>query len=436
MSHGSEVCARLLQFVAEGSIAEEEVRQILSHRVGHAQYGADGPGRVQYVGPEGVYLTLVYGKRELKRIDVGTALPTEVLDGIMADVEAELGPPSWIVRRGVVFSAVPTDGAWRYGGLFQLVPPPPNAPRPPFLIGDHPLVLEVRVRRSANFMTMNLRTARELNKVSLLLGLILRHGLTLPPRSARRHWVYLVDQEQPELKLHSEFLQVGYNIDEFQLEAQGFSDGLPDCPIIHSDAYYKLQGIVPGDPLAVPDLASSYLDRYFALDPLAQHRFLRACYWWNRANEAWAISHSMSWTGLVQAVEVLIDSPRGTATCPTCGLRRGPGPTRQFMEFVEQFAPGIDEKTRRDFYDTRSQLDHGGPILLADEEEALSPGLHPSAVDEMHAQDALRNAVRAVLLNFLMGDQTSKYIGLPPKSGTMFMRSVQLGSGAGGATAQ
>ena len=48
-----------------------------------------------------------------------------------------------IVRRSLL-SHTPLTGWFRYVDLFQLMPAPLGAPRPPSPMGDHPLILELR----------------------------------------------------------------------------------------------------------------------------------------------------------------------------------------------------------------------------------------------------------------------------------------------------
>jgi hypothetical protein len=84
------------------------------------------------------------------------------------------------VTRQVIFSPVPTDASWRYDERFQIAPVPSHAPRPITVIGDHPLLLEMRVKRSENFRLTNLSVRRELVTFTLLLNLLTRFGVERP----------------------------------------------------------------------------------------------------------------------------------------------------------------------------------------------------------------------------------------------------------------
>ena len=48
------------------------------------------------------------------------------------------------IIRTSLLSHTPLTGWYRYADLFQLIPAPPEAPRPQSSMGDHPLILELR----------------------------------------------------------------------------------------------------------------------------------------------------------------------------------------------------------------------------------------------------------------------------------------------------
>jgi hypothetical protein len=71
---------------------------------------------------------------------------------------------------------------------------------------------------------------------------------------------------------------------------------------------------------------------------------------------------------LVSAIEALMPPPKAAEKCPECNRSTGPGPTRQFVDFVEASIPGsgISKNDRRRFYQIRSALTHGGKLLAVD----------------------------------------------------------------------
>src|ERR1039457_4966889 len=74
--------------------------------------------------------------------------------------------------------------------------------------------------------------------------------------------------------------------------------------------------------------------------------------------------------------ECLMPPPKAGAVCETCHRTIGKGPTQQFREFVEQFAPGTgplgsERKPVQRLYEIRSKLVHGGGLLITDREQLL-----------------------------------------------------------------
>lgn len=48
-----------------------------------------------------------------------------------------------LVRR-LILSRSPLKGFYRFGDVFQLTPAPESWPRPPYIMGDYPLILELQ----------------------------------------------------------------------------------------------------------------------------------------------------------------------------------------------------------------------------------------------------------------------------------------------------
>ncbi len=102
------------------------------------------PGRVKDYA-----LRLIYDRNRLAEIIPGPALTAVDANTLRSRIETELLTPGGArVGRVILFSSVPVTGCFRYENLFQLVPVPPEAPRPAFTMGEHPLLLEFSFRTS------------------------------------------------------------------------------------------------------------------------------------------------------------------------------------------------------------------------------------------------------------------------------------------------
>ena len=80
----------------------------------------------------------------------------------------------------------------------------------------------------------------------------------------------------------------------------------------------------------------------------------------------------------------------------------GPGPTKLFIDFVEQYAPSptIPNAARRELYVLRSKLAHGGHLLHSDH-GTWGGALSPAYVSQWEDMDAMWQIVRVALINWL-----------------------------------
>ena len=152
--------------------------------------------------------------------------------------------------------------------------------------------------------------------------------------------------------------------------------------------------------LKIPSDLSESFDRFYALAPGVQERFLNACYWLSQAN--FASSWSMTFLAAIQAIETLVDPATGGAKCPQCGLTKRPGPTQQFASFLKRYVPSGQEgdEGRRLLYEVRSGLTHGyHPPFLADTE--IVGMLSPAAEQQGQYLTLALTSARVALRNWL-----------------------------------
>src|SRR6476659_4138693 len=77
-----------------------------------------------------VAVTLTYRGNRLVDVEAGPGLSDETRERLRDDVAALTTAHETIVWRDVFFNILPVDGYWRYRDEWQIVPPPPQAPRP------------------------------------------------------------------------------------------------------------------------------------------------------------------------------------------------------------------------------------------------------------------------------------------------------------------
>ena len=135
-------------------------------------------------------------------------------------------------------------------------------------------------------------------------------------------------------------------------------------------------------------------------------RFLRWAYWITHSGSVAGLSTSASYMATIQAVETL--RPRGRAghACPVCGLQTGPGETRQFIDFMDEYVPRQDGETeaeRRTLYSLRSGLTHGGTLMQQDLERGFAQ-FTPTWIEERRTTNRASALARLAGVNWLLAD--------------------------------
>jgi hypothetical protein len=249
--------------------------------------------------------------------------------------------------------------------MFQILPVPPGAPQPTFLSGDHPFLLEYSYRQSNDGRIDSERRTRELTKLQLLLNALLVSDITAISTTivgSGHHWTLL-----PTDQVQVQYLQEGYWYkDVWPHGSFSPTNELSKIPKVQPADYYAKGRISAGVPLDLPEDLAFTFDQFFALSPVSQDRFLRACYWLAQTNETSSFSSML--LSAVQAIEALIQTPKGSRRCQHCGLRLGPSTTQVFNAFLDSFLPE-DFKNSEDLtslYAVRSQLTHGhsAPLMI------------------------------------------------------------------------
>lgn len=397
-----------------GDAAEQsEFEQLLIQHFGSASHPVD---REVWIGRGGnsPALKLIYNRDGL----LVQAQPFEGLcDAEVADIRSKVrahllasGPPK--VRRRVLFSAVPTVGWFRYRDVFQLLPVPPEAPRPGFMLADHPLYLEFKFASSSEFMISQQRQERIGRELELVCSALLAFRVWSIGPQIRHHWT--IEPDDDVANASSKFLQETYMWPGMSPEGDCFTEtsSLPPLSAVEPHEYYARLGIYPDQVLDIPSDFTDLFDIFAALPKREREQFLRAAYWFQHATDVFAISQSAAFIALVSAVEALSSSQSNGERCPACGKGIGPGPTKQFADFVEAHLTNssIAEADRKRFYNQRSALSHGGRLLHND--RSLW-GFTPKTLAEGSEIRALWAIVHTVLRNWL-AHQTTASAPLPP----------------------
>ena len=381
-------------------VEPEELLHVLS---GHFQRAeGDSRGGWSFPARGDAHIHVRIKDDVVRDIEPGLNFDPEEAEQLAAMVRAALvDGQSTAIHTAVLFTGMPVEGWFRAPrDSFQILPAPPQAPRPPYLYADHPFLLQYPVVISSDLSLRAQRSAREAAQWTWLLNTFLMPGVsTIGPRS-RNLWAISPDPKSAAPIPGSKWSQEFYSIPDWRWPDSLLNPNSAELLRIPSDAYYSQRGIRVGEALSIPDTLGDDVARFLDLSSVPRGRFLRAAQWKAAASEIWE-RHISSWyIALVAVIEGLAHIDEPVDLCPTCGRDRNQRPTQRFKDFLTRFAPGSGSRTELDvLYRVRSSLAHGGDILRHD--SPMGAGMLRSGGLERQAMDRLSTAVTVAMLNWL-----------------------------------
>jgi hypothetical protein len=379
-----------------------ELSELLMRRFKHAQ--SPEPRTVVFGEDDKPGLRVKYDRagRAIAFEPIGD-FPDALIDEISAEIAAELATPGpSLIARGVLFSNIPTRGAFRYRDQFMILPVPADAPRPQQFLGLHPFEIQVRFTSSVNPTVATLRRPNALREFELLCAALLASNVrAIGNNAAIGHWVLDNPGEGTPRVVYKQEM---YSFDSFRPVQTEFTamEGMDTMPFVDQQTYYTRRGYSVNDQLDLPATFQIALDRYFALDEARRQQFRRAAYWYEFAKETWQRSRSAAYLAFVSAVEALKEVDREEPErCATCGQRTGKTATVRFVELLDRLAPvaGIPAENRRTYFSLRSALVHGDKLL---QEDLSFWYLGPAHMQEQRELRALSQIVQVMLFNWIM----------------------------------
>ena len=388
-----------------------ELRLLLDRRIG-------GPGQFdgRDINPNKFYLplarkscrvALTYQGRNIIAVEPGPAFDPTEWQRIADEIESAIliGPSK--VGREYSFSSFRVPGSWRgaRSGV-QILPPPPQAPRAPVEMAEHPFILEFPMIGAPHDLwpITNYRRMREHRRLTLLLNVLLTARTRFEAHRSGHFWAYIPAAEGSGGKGESQWLQQFFCAPLGAPVIDALSTPVAEnLAEVEPEDYYANTGH-DGNPLRLPADLDESLCLYLDLTEKNRAKFDRAAFWMDKASRLWPISVSSSFASLVSAVEALTD--RGTkhwVYCEKCGTDTShevPGATERFRLFFETFAPGDTQRKRRSqMYNLRSDIVHGSDLMRMDQELAF--GWDPPGWRERELHDELWSITRLALRNWL-----------------------------------
>lgn len=321
--------------------------------------------------------------KKIVSIEAGPAFDPAQWASVVQEIESA---GALKIGRDISFSGYRVNGSWRgaRSGV-QILPPPPGAPLLPYMMGEHPFLLEFPLRVSSRWQIANFRRWRAHHRFTSLLNVLLLGGATYQRHRSKHFWA-VVPSDKPH-EPHIKWLQEMYfaNFGAVVLEELSATDAAP-LQEIESQAYYATVGH-DGGSLRVPSDLDESICCYLRLSVENRAKFDRAAFWMDMASREWEVSFSAVFASLAIAIEAL-------------AVRDGAAPTARFKRFIETYAGGaVSEPRRQKMYALRSDIVHGSGLMEMDQVAGHAGA--PPEWNERELMNDLWGASRVAARNWL-----------------------------------
>jgi hypothetical protein len=397
-------------------VKHSELPQIITSYFRHAQFLGSRLKIYKQESPDEC-IELIFNKSGTTIVNAiaSSTVPQEALRDIeKAIIDALVENQTVRYHQVAAKSAVKVEGYYRYRDLFQILPVPQYAPRPPFLIGEHPFLLEFPYTSSLDIMINGTRAQELANKYSRLLNLFLLGSVHLMNDMTQHRWVLPKDFNE---HMVSEHLQRGYIYPGLGQMSGSLSsiDGISEISNVPFQEYYGSTYVYAsaGNIMAIPDNLAYSLDLALALLSDDWIKLYMACTWFSQAERLWNESYSSAFIALVSAMECLTDKPERCSECGQALSERMDkcrvchqakfSITKHFKSLLDKYVPFVNtpewKSTKNRIYTVRSELAHGLDLLLRD----LDPSFHigVKTVDEDQMLRDLYFITRLCIYNWL-----------------------------------
>lgn len=310
--------------------------------------------------PDETYLTLRFKGNRITALVPGSRFNKNLQDELVARAAHALQEDagSHVVSR-YIFAERPLRGQFDVGGFLRLRPPPPDTvigsglderqkAADPFgknedkhLGPPHPILMEIKVKKSAALMLQSLWMMRELDRHQNLLTLLLAADIKYAHFPSGPLWTSLLRGQRMENHL----LGPGFSDPH-----GGQHDDFPDAqdPVVgtYDDEDYNERLWVWDAELLIPKTLDKHLRLIRSLDTEQAKKFHRACMWFAQG---------------VQFRSIETIGIPSFSTSIECLLPRSEEITRNFDAFVERYGKlTTDTKSlAKQIYGVRSDLMHG-----------------------------------------------------------------------------
>lgn len=326
----------------------------------------------------------------------------------------------------------PTVGYFRYRDVFQIVPPPPEAPLPPAAVGDYPFIIELSYQASPVGRKMpdgymieagivNVEIAQEMRKhVLLLLTAFTNFRMYIP--SNHQGWFISLGVRGKEFSSKvPEWGQEVFFVSGYELSRTGFSE--PSGPPANQSepfVYFNAFGRSIGTTVGFPRILSELFDAAFAIEEDARRSLLASCSLLDQGIALWQHHPSLSFASCVSALETLIAYDHKNEppdVCPTCTQKRF-SVVKKFQQFFANYGSPTPEFKRyaQKVYRYRCNILHRGELFLGD--VFLEKFGSLAGYDDRELHRNLIRTCRICIVNWVLAKHRAQPMSFPELKGS------------------
>lgn len=376
----------LLEQLRNSGISDKDIINTFQFKAGgYSMYGKRSYIFGNSENPDSIWGEVYFNANgELYKIIPGNLLSSNKsqLNFVKDAVNDVHGDHGYVIRHRIMFSQRPLRGKFQWKDNFRIKPCLNTSQIGKGLAWDldnfhdnktekhlgppFPFILEVRTKKSSNYLIESNRYFDALDLYQWFLGLLLPHLLGSPVgRNSQPKWTMLKNENVPEYHLAYE----AFNAHESEIQmGENFSiSDIPDATRYSGDTEYYNNLWFQSSEIELPVEMEKYLESFDNLNPESKENFRRSLYWFNTGSRLYN-QEQLSVIPFTIAIECLLPNP-SIEICPTCKKSSGEGPTKLFRDFMEKHLslPENIEHLKKSIYPQRSKIVHGRFAIAADQ---------------------------------------------------------------------
>ncbi len=314
-------------------------------------------------------------------------------------------------RRSVVLTSAPVTGLYKFDNDFQILPVEERAPRPPYTMGHHPLIIEYKFvvdetprtypdgQKMPQWILNNDDASQKLNELLLLITTFSLFHVFMYQNS--QSWFIPTEDEKNDVI----WGQQTYDYKDFKSKINDLSKKeLDQITTIEPNEYFNRYGRPVDQAFDLPKNIDALFAKYFSLDEGTKKTFLSSASLLSQGLKLWSEHPSLSFASLVSSLETLISFEHkgvDVERCNECGQERY-RVVNKFRDFFGKYGSPSPEfkKYALKIYKYRSKILHSGKLFLGEVFPRRFGTFDGSEDDDMRRR--IVRTCRICLVNWLM----------------------------------